>query len=101
MLTPSRALMGMRSGLDAELFEKGGVFRLDGVELLLAVVDEVHLVDENAELLEAEHGDHVAVALAVFHALRVDHEEGGFGACGTGDHVLQKLDVAGGVSLMM
>ena len=83
----------------ADALEERAVLLLDRVEVVLAVVDQVHLVHAHDDLADAEHRQDVAVAPAVLaHAfLGVDHQHGGLGARRAGDHVLQELDVAGGV----
>jgi len=67
--------------------------------VVLLVADQVHLVHAHDHLPDAEHRQDVAVAPAVLaHAfLGVDHQHRGLGARGPRDHVLQELDVAGGV----
>ena len=68
-------------------------------EVVLVVVDQVHLVHAHHHLADAEHRQDVAVAAAVLaHAfLGVDDQHGGLGARRARDHVLQELDVAGRV----
>ncbi len=84
---------------NADLFEEGAVLAHDTIEDRAVPADEVHLVHDHGELPDAEQRHHVAMAPGVLlHAFRgVDHEQGGFGAGGAGDHVLQELDVAGRV----
>ena len=86
-------------GVDAEPAEEVVVLGDDGLELGLVPVEQVHLVDQHADLADAEHREDVAVALGVLaHALvRVDHEQRRLGARGAGDHVLEELHVARGV----
>src|SRR3989442_876000 len=63
---------------------------------VLPVADQVHLVDNDGHLPDAEQGEEVAVLLGLLlHALvGVDHQERCLGARRAGDHVLQELLVA-------
>ena len=83
-------------GVDAEPAEEVGVLGDDRLELGLVPVQQVHLVDQHADLADAEHGEDVAVALGVLpHALfGVDHEQRGLRPRRAGDHVLEELHVA-------
>ncbi len=71
----------------------------DPVEDLLAVVDQVHLVHRDDDLLEPEEREEEAVAAGLLAQafLGVDQEDGGVGAGGAGDHVLEEFLVARGV----
>lgn len=66
------------------------------LEAVLGVVDQVHLVDRDHDVVEAEQVQDVAVAagLLLDPFLGIDHQDGGIGRGGTGDHVLQKLLMA-------
>jgi len=59
------------------------------------VADGVHLVDADDDLVDAEQMQKVGVAarLLLRAVLGVDHEDGGVGLGGTGDHVLDELAV--------
>ena len=83
----------------ADPLQKRAVLGLDLLEVVLVVLDQVHLVHADDHLPDAEHRQDVAVAAAVLaHALLgVDHQHGRLGARGARDHVLQELDVPGGV----
>ena len=63
----------------AEPAEEVAVLGDDRLELGLVPVEQVHLVDQHADLADAEHGEDVAVALGVLaHALLgVDDEQRG------------------------
>jgi hypothetical protein len=95
-------------GVVADLLEVGGELVLDFVESLLGVVDGfvVHLVDADNHLLDThslgEEG--VLASLSVlgetsfeFTLTTGNHEDGGIGLGGTGDHVLDEITMAGGV----
>ncbi|MCX6364039.1 MAG: hypothetical protein NTW58_07705 [Actinobacteria bacterium] len=86
-------------GPHAEAREEIGILVHDCVERTLVPVEQIHLVDQHGDLADAEHRQDVAVALGVLaHALLgVDDQQGGLGARRAGDHVLEKLHVAGGV----
>ncbi len=83
-------------GLEADGAEPGAVFGLDLVESGLAVVLEVHLIDQDGHLADAQEVEEVAVAAGVFldSFAGIDQEQGGLGIGGTGDHVFQELLVA-------
>ena len=86
-------------GLDADGLEPGAVFGFDLLEPGLAVVLEVHFVDQHGDLADAEQVQQVAVPAGIFlHAfVGVDQQQRRFGVGRAGDHVLQKLLVAGRV----
>ena len=88
-----------QSGVTPNRPRNSRVFRDDGIEYVLPVPDEVHLVDEDRNLTDAEHRQHEAVPARVLldAFLRVDDEQRGFGPRGASDHVLQELDVSGSV----
>src|SRR2546428_4428917 len=81
---------------DLELCQEGPVLRLDRPEHVLPVADQVHLVDDDGHLPDAEQGEEVAVLLGLLldALVGVDHQERCFGARRAGDHVLQELLVA-------
>ena len=66
---------------------------------LLRVVDEVHLVDGDDEVLDAQQVGDEGVALGLFDdaLARIDEDDGEVGGGGAGDHVAGVLDVARGV----
>jgi len=84
-------------GRDVELAQEFGELGADAVEGFLVVVDEVHLVHRDDDLLEAEEGEQIAVAARLLAEafMRVDDQDGGVGAGGAADHVLEKFLVAG------
>jgi hypothetical protein len=86
--------------LHADGFEEGAVFRLDLVETRLRVILQIHLVDKHGDLADAQEIEQVAVAARLFlHALvGVDQQQGRLGVGRAGDHVLEKLLVAGSVN---
>ncbi len=98
---PRSAATGMNCrGLHrADALEERAVLLLDPLEMPLVVADQVHLVDADDHLPDAEHRQDVAVAAAVLaHALLgVDDQHGRLGARRARDHVLQELDVPGRV----
>jgi len=67
---------------DLELRQEGTVLRLDRGVHILPVVDQVHLIDNDGYLPDAEQGEEVAVLLGLLlHALvGVDHQERRLGA---------------------
>ena len=95
----ARADRDEAGGVHAEPAEEVGVLGDDRVELGLVPVQQVHLVDQHADLADAEHAEDVAVPLGVLpHALEgVDDEQRRLRARGAGDHVLEELHVARGV----
>ena len=64
---------------------------------LLAVIDEVHLVHAQHQMLDAQQRGDEGVAAGLFdHALaRIDEDDGKVGGRGAGHHVARVLDVAG------
>ena len=82
-------------GHDVDLAEELLVLLADVPENLLPVVHQVHLVHQHRHLANAQHAEEIAVAAGVLlHAPGgVDHQQGGLGPAGPGDHVLEKLDV--------
>ena len=78
-----------------EGFEGGG----DLVEGFLGVADEVHFVDGEDDVLDAEEVGDEGVAAGLFDDAfaGVDEDDGEVGGGGAGDHVAGVLDVAGGV----
>ena len=71
----------------------------DLLEAVLAVVDEVHLVNGEHDVPDAEQmGEEAMPAGLGQHALaRVDEDDGELGGRGAGDHVARVLLVAGGI----
>ena len=82
--------------LQLDALGERGVLRDDALEDVLRVVDEVHLVDRQHHLADAEQRHEVAVAARLHeHALaRVDQDHGEVGGRGPGDHVARVLLVA-------
>jgi hypothetical protein len=96
MLSPLRP----DSGIDeADLAGERAVLLVDLVERLLRVVDQIHLVDGQHHLADADQAGKVAVATRLRqHALaRVDQDDGDVGGRRARDHVARVLLVAGGV----
>ena len=94
MLSPSPGRDGNEAArLEAELREPGAILGLDGVEPLLRVAHQVHLVDQHGDLADAQQVEQVAVAPRVLlHAfLGVDHQQRRLGLRGPGHHVLDEL----------
>ena len=77
----------------------GGDLGLDIAEPLRVEADAIHLVDDDRHLPHAQQMQQIAVpAGLVAHAFgRIHDEERGIGLGGAGDHVAQKLGVAGRV----
>ena len=86
-------------GLDADACQELPVLGRDLVERVLRVVDQVHLVDDDDDLANADQAQQIAVAARLFlHAFGgVDEDERGVGARRAGHHVLDELLVAGRV----
>ncbi len=72
---------------------------LDGAELLLRPVDEIHLVDGEHDALHADDVEDggVAARLALHAVTCVDQHDGDVGVRGAGRHVARVLLVAGAV----
>ncbi len=83
----------------ADLACERPVLLLDLAEALLGVVDEIHLVDGDDDVPDADQRDEVAVPARLRqHALaRVDQHHGAVGGRRAGDHVAGVLLVAGRV----
>ena len=99
-LSPRSALIGTKAvSRTRELRAEGAEVAHDRVEGLLGVVDEVHLVDRDDEVRDAEQrGDERVAARLLDHAVaRVDEHDGQVGGRGAGDHVARVLHVAGRV----
>ncbi len=81
----------------AELREKLPIFLFDALEDILTVPDQVHLIHDHGELAYAQQGKEVAMLFRLFFdALqRIDQEQRRLRPCRTGNHVLEKLLVAG------
>ena len=82
--------------LDPEAGEIAAILLGDRAEAVGAVVDQVHLVDQDRDLLDAQQMEQIAVpAGLLLHALLgVDQQQRGLAAGRAGDHVLEKLLVA-------
>ena len=82
--------------LQADLRQELPVLVADGLEGLLSIAHQVHLVDAHGDLADAQHAHQVAVpARVLLHPLgHVDHQQARLGPGRPGDHVLEKLDVA-------
>src|SRR5262249_28111628 len=80
----------------SKLAQEFPVFLFDPVEYVLSVADEVHLIDDDRELADAEQREQIAVFLGLFLDTfqRVDQQQRGLGACRSGDHVLEELLVS-------
>ena len=78
-----------------ELFELGA----DLVEAVLAPADEVHLVDGDDQVRDAQERGEAGVAAALLDdpGARVHQHDGEVRGGGAGDHVARVLDVPGGV----
>ena len=86
-----------------EVFETTGEVAevgLDAFVGFLAVVDEVHFIDGEDDVLDAEEVSEERVAAGLFDDpfAGVDEDDGEVGGAGAGDHVPGVLDVAGGIS---
>ena len=88
-----------REVVDVELAGELGELGADLVEALLVVVDEVHLVDAEHEVLHLQQRrDHRVAARLLEHALAgVDEHEREVGGRRAGDHVARVLHVPGRV----
>ena len=84
---------------EPDLRREGAVFGIDAVEGGLVVADEVHLVDGQHHLADADQADEIAVAARLRqHALaRIDQDHGQVGRGGARDHVACVLLMAGRV----
>ena len=82
--------------VEADLRGERAVVGLDLVEDLLRVVDQVHLVDRQHDVADAEQRHQVAVPAGLReHALaRIDQDHGEVGGRRAGDHVAGVLLVA-------
>ena len=99
-LSPCSAEIGTKvRSCDVELHGEGAELLLDLLEALLVPVDEVHLVDAQHEVRDAEQRGQERVAPRLLeHALAgVDEDEREVGGRRAGDHVARVLDVAGRV----
>ena len=85
--------------LDVETREELIELFLDLKESFLAPVDQIHLVDGNNEVRDAEQGgdDGMATALLDDSLARIDQDDREVGRRGTGHHVPGVLNVARGV----
>lgn len=82
--------------LHAHPVQEGVVLRADLFKNLLAIIYQVHLVDQHDNLFDSQHPQQVTVAARVFldAFVGVDHQQGGFGPRSAGDHVFEKFNVA-------
>ena len=80
-------------------FDEGEVVAFDFVEALLGEFDEVHFIDGDDEVFDAEEGADEGVAFGLdLHAVAgVDEDDGELAGGGAGGHVAGVLLVAGGV----
>ena len=85
--------------LDPDLLGERAQLGLDLAEALLRPVDEVHLVERDRDVVDAEqrHDRHVPARLLEHAAARVDEHDREVGRRGAGDHVARVLDVPGRV----
>ena len=100
MLSPWRAETGRMTCASTPIPARNcPVLCRDGVEHLLRVVDEIHLVDDHDDLTHADQAKQVPVtACLLLHTLGgIDDDERGVGTRRTGHHVLDELLVAGSV----
>ena len=76
--------------------KKFGVLVADGFENILAVIDKIHFVDADSDLLYAQHAQQIPVPPRIFANafFGVDYKQTRFGAGGAGDHVLEELDMS-------
>ena len=83
--------------LDAQAAQIAAILLGDRAEAVGAVADQVHLVDHDRDLPDAQQVEQVAVAVGLLaHALLgVDQQQRGLAAGRAGDHVLEELLVAG------
>ena len=88
-----------REVVDVELGRELGELGADLVEALLRVLDQVHLVDAEHEVLHLQQRrDHRVAARLLEHALAgVDEHQREVGGRRAGDHVARVLHVPGGV----
>jgi len=84
---------------EAEGFCEGEVIFADFVEAGLGVLDEVHFIDGDDEVFDAEEGADVGVAfgLDLYAVAGVNEDDGEVAGGGAGSHVAGVLFMAGGV----
>src|SRR5699024_2738157 len=84
---------------ECQLGGKGGELRVDAVVDILAVVDQVHLVDGDDQVRHTQHGQQhrVAPRLLGQTLAGIDEYQAEVGGRGAGDHVAGVLDVPGGI----
>src|SRR5690606_6883113 len=84
---------------DVEAGGELGVLGDDLVEARLGEINEVHLVDRDDDVRDAQEGGDEGVAAGLLDDAfpRVDEDDGEVGGGGAGHHVARVLDVAGGV----
>ena len=100
MLSPRSAEIGMADDVvEPDVGGEAPVVGLDGVEHLLGVVDEVHLVDRQHHVADAEqrHEEAVPPGLGEHPLAGVDQDHREVRGGRAGDHVAGVLLVAGGV----
>jgi hypothetical protein len=85
--------------VDVEPGDEVGVVATDAIVDLLVVADEVHLVDGDDQVLDAEEGADEAVAAGLRHdaVAGVDQDDRQVAVAGPGGHVAGVLLVAGAV----
>ena len=101
ILSPNLAAMGMKHlGSTPTVLRKARYSRFDGVKSRLRIALQIHLVDQDGDLPDAEQVQQIAVAAGLLlHALvGVNQKERGLGVGRAGDHVLEELLVAGSVN---
>ena len=99
VVAPERRHRDESDVLEADLRRERSIVLDDPEEDLFRVLDEVHLVDRDDDVADAEQRREVAVPARLRqHALaRIDHQHGGVGGRGAGHHVARILLVAGRV----
>ena len=86
-----------REGADADALRERGIIGDDLVEHRLVIADQVHLVDGQHDVADADQVGEIAVAprLGQYALARVDQDDGQVGGGGAGDHVAGILFMAG------
>ena len=85
--------------LDADGVGKGGIFGHDLVKTGLIIIDQIHLVDRQHDVADANQLAQIGMPPRLHqHALaRIDQDHGEIGGRGAGDHVARILLMAGAV----
>ena len=93
MLSPCLAAIGTKTAARLQCREPGAVLGFDLVEPGLAVVFQVHFVDQHRDLPDAQQVQEIPVpARILLHAfMRVDQQQRRFGVRRARDHVLEEL----------